>query len=345
MTMGRRELLKKASAVVASASYPLVGSFRDAVAEDKNNPIPVRGVSAAPGLSFSALFVASAAGLWAKNGLDYHLKLVQGGLPAFAALTSGEADFACIVSSDPLVAWEKGIKTLVVAAFTQGVAMQFGARNDWMAKVGIKPSDPLDARVKALKDARIGVGTIGSGPAQYVKYLASLSGLAEREVKLLPVGLGAARIAALRENQVDVIVGSAPDADEVALQGFGDLYINCATEVPAFKDFPYTVLVVSAAFAAAKPDVVHRLAHSVGQANDFIGSNLAEATRFLKAEFPKINPQAIERSMQRDKDTFPPGARMTESMWANALEVARRLKTVKDLPPVSEGAFWTNKYL
>jgi ABC-type nitrate/sulfonate/bicarbonate transport system substrate-binding protein len=159
------------------------------------------------------------------------------------------------------------------------------------------------------------------------------------------VGFGAARIAALRENQVDVIVGSAPDADEVALLGFGDFYLSFAAEVPAFKEMPYTIMAVTPEFASAKPEAVHAIARSVGQASDYIQSNFDESLAILKAEFPKIDGRAITRSMERDRSTYPRGALMDEAMWENGIKVAKNMRTVKNTPAPAEGQFWTNKFL
>jgi NitT/TauT family transport system substrate-binding protein len=339
----RRELIRSMGAVLltaAGASLPL-----RAPAQQKPPLTPGRAVCSAPGLSFCAIYIAQRRNLWAANSVDYSLKLVQGGPLAMAALNAGEADFACLTSSDPLVVWDKGIKTLTVAAFTSGLAMQMAARNDWMSKVGLNASSPVPDKIKALKEARIGVATIGGGPAQYMKYLGTLNGIDEHQLKLLPVGLGAARIAALRENQVDVIVGSAPDADEVALQGFGDFYLSFAADIPQFRDFPYTVVSVLPEFAEKEPAAVAAIARSIGQANDFIQTNFSETLDLLKAEFPKIDGRAIVRSMERDRDTFPRGGRMTQSMWENAIKAAKNMRTVKITPTATEGELWTNKFL
>jgi NitT/TauT family transport system substrate-binding protein len=304
-----------------------------------------RGVCSAPGLSFSAIYVAKQRDLWSANAVEYSLKLVQGGPLAMTALTAGEADFACVAANDPLIAWDKGIKTMIVAAFTTAVAMQMAARSDWMSKMGLTAASSADDKVKALKAARIGVSTIGGGPAQYIRYLATLNGMDERELKLLPVGFGAARVAALRENQVDVIVGSAPDADEVALQGIGEFYLSFATDIPAFREMPYTVVVVTPDLALKQPAAVRAIARTIGQANDFIQSNFNDALAILKGEFPKIDGRAIERSMQRDRASYPRGGLMTNAMWENAIQMAKSMRTVKTTPPAGEGEFWTNKFL
>src|SRR5262249_8154984 len=136
----RRELIRTMAGglLVGSALTPLA-----ALGQPKRPLTPGRGVCSAPGLSYSALYIAKRRGLWDANGVDYKLTLTQGGPLAMAALNAGEADFACLTSSDSLISWDKGIKILTVAAFTTGLAMQMAARNDWMSKAAITPSSPL----------------------------------------------------------------------------------------------------------------------------------------------------------------------------------------------------------
>ena len=55
------------------------------------------------------------------------------------ALTNREANFGGVASTDPVVGWSKGIKTLAIGAFTGSLAMQFTARKDWLSRVGVSP--------------------------------------------------------------------------------------------------------------------------------------------------------------------------------------------------------------
>ncbi|HEV2172471.1 MAG TPA: ABC transporter substrate-binding protein, partial [Nitrospira sp.] len=257
--------------------------------------MPVKSTFAAPVLTFAGLYIANKKGLWAKNGIGLDLELVQGGALAMVSLTNQAADFTSTASTDPMIAWDRGIKTTIIAAFTGALAMQFTARKDWLERTGIGPRSPLATKVKALTKARIGIPTVGGGPTQYAKYLAKMYGIdPDRDLKLFTVGFGPSRIAALRENQVDITVGDAPEADEVMLGGFGELFINCAKEVPIYQDFPYTVALVTPETAKQKPDVVHRIGTTLAQANDFIHTNFGETVDIMKSQFSKVDPRAIE---------------------------------------------------
>jgi NitT/TauT family transport system substrate-binding protein len=307
---------------------------------------PVKGVYSAPGLSFAGIDIAASVGLWGKHNLAAEVKRVQGGPLAMVALTNNEAQFAGVASSDPILGWGKGIKTLTISAFTGALDMQFTARNDWLSTVGLSPKSKLEDKLRSLKGIRIGTSTIGGGPALYARYLATTVGLdPDRDLKILAVGFGPSRMAALRTNQVDVTVGSAPEADQVEIEGFGKLFIDCAHEVELFKEFPYTVCVVTPKLAAEQPDLVRRVAQTFGDANDLLHSKFGETIDVLKKQFPRIPPLAIERAMERARDAYPRGGRMTERMWENNIKVALALKMIPAAVSAKEGEIWTNKFL
>jgi ABC-type nitrate/sulfonate/bicarbonate transport system substrate-binding protein len=206
--------------------------------------IPVPGAYSAPGLAYASMFLAGRKKLWAAHGLEPTLKAVEGGALAMVTLNTGDSEFVCVASTDAMIAWERGVKMLVVAAFYGSLTIQLTASREWMEKSGLGPNSSIEDRVRALKGARIGSSSLGGGPPQYTKFLGSLYGLdPEKDIRIVMVGQGPTRIAALREGRVDMVVGGAPEADQIALEGYGDLYINFP-EVPIFKDFPFTVVAI-----------------------------------------------------------------------------------------------------
>jgi ABC-type nitrate/sulfonate/bicarbonate transport system substrate-binding protein len=291
------------------------------------------------------MFLAGRKKLWQANGLDPTLKQTEGGSLAMVTLNTGDSEFVCVASTDAMIAWERGVKMLVVADFYKSLTIQLTASRDWLKKTGLKPTSSIEDKVHALKGARIGSSSLGGGPPQYTKFLGGLYGLdPEKDIRIFSVGQGPTRIAALREGRVDMVVGGAPEADQISLDGYGELFISFP-EVPIFKDFPFTVVAVKQEMVDKNPDRVRAIARTIAQANDFIRNNFDQAVAEMQAQFPRINPQAIKLAMARDRDAIPAGARMTESMWANGYKCAAAMKSIKATPPVAEGAFWTNKFL
>ena len=288
----------------------------------------IPGAYSAPGLAYAGLFIANRKKLWAEQGLDPVLKQVQGGALAMVTLNSGDSDFVGVASTDAMISWDRGLRLKVVAAFYGSLTIQLTARREWLEKSTVSPTSKIDDKVRALKGVRIGSSSLGGGPPQYLRFLASQYGLQESDIVITSVGQGPARIAALREGRVDMVLGGAPEADQIALDGYGNLFINFS-EIPIFKTFPFTVVTVKEELADKNPDRVRRVARTIGKANDFIRNNFDEAVKELQAQFPRINPEAIRRAMARDIDAIPAGGRMTEEMWINAAKCAEGMKAVK----------------
>ena len=341
---GRRAFLQ-VSAGLLGAALGFSGSRRALAQAQPGSLTPVPGAYSAPGLAYASLFLADRKKFWAAHGLAPSLKQVEGGALAMVTLNSGDSEFVCVASTDAMIAWERGVKMLVVAAFYGSLTIQLTASREWMDKSGLGPNAGIEDKVRALKGARIGSSSLGGGPPQYTKFLGSLYGLdPEKDIRITMVGQGPTRIAALREGRVDMVVGGAPEADQIALDGYGDLYINFP-EVPLFKDFPFTVVAVKQEVADKDPERVRRIARTIGQANDLIRNDFDQAVVEMQAQFPRINPQAIKRAMTRDLEAVPAGGRMSETMWANGYKCAAAMKSIKATPPLAEGGFWTNRFL
>ena len=195
---------------------------------------------------------------------------MQGGPLTMVALTNREANFGGVASTDPVVGWDKGIKTLAISAFTGSLDMQFTARKDWMSRVGVSPKSPLEDKLKALQ---------GRAYRRFDHRRRA------RAVHALPRTHGRARPRSRHENPCGRLWrradgGAAHQSGRrhgrrrhrkpirSRLEGFGELFIDCAHEVPLFREFPYTVALVTPQFANEQPDVVRRIAHTFGQAND-----------------------------------------------------------------------------
>ena len=90
--------------------------------------------------------------------------------------------------------------------------------------------------------------------------------------------------------------------------------------------------------------MTRRIAQTIGQANDLIHSDLGGAIDILQKELPSIDPRAIVRAMERDKDVFPRGGAMSARMWENAGKVGRTLRLIKFDASAAAGELWTNKF-
>ena len=159
----RRKILKGIGLTIGAAGISSPATLGRAVAQSPTK-VSIKGVYSSPGLSFAAIFLADRAGLWAKHGLEVEVKQVQGGPLAMVALTNREAQFSGVASTDPVIGWDKGIKTLAISAFTGALDMQVTARNDWMSRVGTSPKSPLEEKLKSLRERGSALRRSQGGP-------------------------------------------------------------------------------------------------------------------------------------------------------------------------------------
>ena len=127
--MGRRAFLQGSTGVLGAA-FGLARPEQALAQAQPGNLIPVPGAYSAPGLAYASMFLAGRKKLWAAHGLEPTLKAVEGGALAMVTLNTGDSEFVCVASTDAMIAWERGVKMLVVAAFYGSLTIQLTASRE-----------------------------------------------------------------------------------------------------------------------------------------------------------------------------------------------------------------------
>jgi NitT/TauT family transport system substrate-binding protein len=305
----------------------------------------VRLAQSAPGLVYAPIYIANVRELWADMGLEVEWQQVQGGQLALSALVSNDVQFMATASSDVVLGVERGLPLIGVAGITSALTLGVAARREWLESKGVSRASPIRERVLALKGAQIGAGTAGGGPVQYLKFMLQRYGLdPERDAEFLGVGQGAARVGAMRQGLVDLLIGGAPDAELAEAEGFAAMYINMATDDPFFEDLVFTVLSTTTEYAERNPEAVRRVVQAVGRANNLLRDDPAAAAAALKQAMPEIAPRVLDDALANIQAAYPRDAAMSESMWRNAAEVLSATGAIARQPAVTDGELWTNRY-
>ncbi|MBI3078942.1 MAG: ABC transporter substrate-binding protein [Deltaproteobacteria bacterium] len=300
----------------------------------------------APGLSFAPVYLARGRGFFEEEGIQLTWELVRGGAAAAAALVSGDVQAMVSASQDPIQTVEKGLDVLVIGGVSTSLTMNWGVAKKFLAGKPVTVKSPIRDRVQALKGSRIGVASVAGPPTQFGRYVFKLYGLnPERDAEFSVVGMGAARVAALKRGLVDVIIGGIPDAEVTEHEGYGLVWINMAEDAPIFKEFMYETLSMKREFAERQPRVAEGVARALGRANSFILDSLPEAKQVLQKMMPDLAPAVLELAMNNARGAFGRDGRMTETMWRNALTVFQASGLIKKPLSPAEGALWTNRYL
>jgi NitT/TauT family transport system substrate-binding protein len=204
----------------------------------------------------------------------------------------------------------------------------------------------VQQKIQAMKGTTVGAVTVGGAPAQVVRYVLRQHNLKpDSDVRFAAVGAGAARVGALRQGQVEMIVGGIPDTEQPELEGWGVTYLRIGQEIDVFKDYPHESVHAMETYVKSNPEPVKALLRALARGNNLILDNPAESDEILVKHFPKIAPAVLKTVMGRSRATFRRNLRMTQSGWDNMKTVFVAAGLLKSDLSTAEGEFWTNRYL
>jgi NitT/TauT family transport system substrate-binding protein len=206
--------------------------------------VQVRLATSTAGLDFAPIWIAQRKGYFKEEGIDFEHILTTGGAITMAALTSGEVQFVSTAASDVLVARARGERLLSVGIFPASLEWHIATSNKWLESRGLTKAQVakmnVTQKIQALKGTTIGAATVGGAPAQVARYLLRQNNLKpDADVRFAAVGAGASRVNALKNGQVDMIVGGIPDTEQPELEGWGVTLIRLGHELEIFKDYPH----------------------------------------------------------------------------------------------------------
>ncbi|NEA15404.1 ABC transporter substrate-binding protein [Streptomyces halstedii] len=217
--------------------------------------------------------VAKEEGFLAEEKLDVKTINTDGSVAAVQAVASGSADISPADASAILAAREKGVPVVAVGGLVQ----------NWPWRIATLPGKGIKS-AGDLKGKKIGVISLASGSAPYARAFAEDAGLdPQKDVDLLPVGVGSQALSALESGKVDALA----------------LYTQAYTTLELTgKKFDYLE-------NGERFDGIRSLTFAVRE--DTLRSKKDEITRFLRASykgllFSAVNPEA---AMKDGYKVFP----------------------------------------
>ncbi len=272
---------------------------------------------------YIALYVAKDAGFFERQGLNVDIQTGGGDAQAFAALTSGNAQFA---QGDPAfvaIANEQGWNGRVVAMAVDRVAI-WGVTFD----NSIQPfTDPAGFKGKT-------VTTYPEPNTSYVvqKQLAQKAGLTiGKDVNILQVPFGT-EIATLQNKRADIAQTIEPNVSQVELQG-GKVVFSYPD---AWGPLAFTGVMTSKKLIDERPDVVQKFVTAYEQALQYIQSDFEGTVKIAQKRLPDIPPDVVRKALRRliDSGCIPKHAKVDPVSWRKLLEIRVDVKDLKEMPKI-----------
>lgn len=179
------------------------------------------------------------AGIFKKHGIELEISAFGGDAKLMQALTAGSIDIA--LGGGPAFA------TIVKGAPMKAVAAGADAPNTIMLVV--LKDGPIKS-VDDLKGRAVSVSTAGSLTYWLTQQLSRSQGWGDDGIKITPLGLSQAQIAALTTHQIDGVTTDSTTVDKFVETGAGRILVKFGDRI---KDFHVHVIYASNALIASNP--------------------------------------------------------------------------------------------
>jgi NitT/TauT family transport system substrate-binding protein len=234
---------------------------------------------------------------------------------AVTALATGDIDY-CQLFGAVVSGAIAGLPIRIVAGYLDNWPMTLIAQPEFKT-------------LKDLKGKTLGISSFGATPDLAARMMLKQVGIdPEKEIKILALGFDAARLTALKQRMVDLIVISPPADTQMEKQG----YKIMARAYELFS-FPYLGLGTHTRKIKEKPDEVRRIIKATIRANRFIRDNRDEAVRTLAA-WGKIDGDFAYASYDALRNLFNADGAVPEEGLNLVIDQARRsAKIVREVAP------------
>jgi ABC-type nitrate/sulfonate/bicarbonate transport system substrate-binding protein len=302
-------------------------------------------------LSFLPLWAARALNSFKDQGLTATVIVSPGGDPAaLAALDAGDVDFAAVGTESALRAVAKGQPFEIVYNLMSKVTLEMVVAPSLLAKAGVKPGDPLQKRITALKDATIGVAAIGGTQETAARWLAAKGGLdPKKDIKIAQVGSPVALQAALENKRIDAFVLSPPEGYLAAKSGAGTILVSFGNDFPLLANQPYLVLVAKKPIDDKASALIVKTARALQTASASLVANPEPAALAIQKQFfTKADPAAILAATKALDTGVAGGGKLDVQALQNQLTFSREVGTDlgKDFDAAaSQNDVWTNSFV
>ena len=335
-----RDLIRPAALAVALSLTPTLAAAQQ----------PVRIAQGFASLSFLPLWAARALNTFAAEGLTATVVTPGGDPAALAALDSGDVDLAAVGTETVLRAVAKGQPFEIVYNVMSKVTLDLVVAPSFLEKSGVKPDDPLEKRIAALKGATIGVAAIGGTQETAARWLVAKGGLDPKtDIKVAQVGSPPALQAALENKRIDAFILSPPAGYLATKSGAGVVLVSLGDEFPLLADQPYLVLVAKKPIDDKASDLIVKTVRALQSAGSALLKDAEPgAAAIQKQFFAKADPDAIVAAVKTLKSGVAGNGKLDVQSFQNQLAFSKEVGTNfgKDFDAAAmQNDLWTNDFV
>ncbi len=313
--LSRRRFLSVSAATAAASGTLGVLPFRPAFAAPEVSNIRI--TQAVTSLAFIQNYLASELGYFADEGLEVEIVVTRGGGPDVQAVLAGDAAFTVNDGAQVIPAVSKGQKLTCLMATLDRNIINVSMLAETADRLGVSQNSPIEAKLAALKDLKIGITRPGSLTWQLARFNLNKAGLnPETDATIVGLGGGPAVAAGLEQGDVDVIYISVPLGERVVHAGKAITLIdNAKGEDPNLPFFMMEGLWTTPNFVERNPNTCRAAVGALSKASRFVLENDAKTVAAaLTPTFGALGAEVLEIGVDKVKAAVSADGRFTQEI-------------------------------
>ena len=287
--------------------------------------------------------LAVKSGFFQKEGLDVQAFVTNGGAKAAAAVISGQCHFGAHSFSHVIKAQNKGEKLKGIALTMNNPGYFLTLRPEVIEKAGIRAELPLKEIYARMKGLTIGVTSMGSGTYLALVWMARQGGLDPvKDIKIVPTGKPAARIAAMEKKTIDGLLAGSHTAETVEYLGTGKNVLYTA-DIPELQGFLGAGISAHEDYLKSNSKTARKFVRAIGKAMRMMKNNPEKTLAMAKKNWPKIPVPVLTQAIENRMRIAPMDLKMSEEgARTNMQWLIEAGKLDKMLPPEQ---LFTNEFV
>jgi NitT/TauT family transport system substrate-binding protein len=294
-------------------------------------------------LPLASVPVAAYKGYYKEEGIDAEISIAPS-LQGPQGLIAGNLDVMAGGATDLAVMAEKGETMIAIATVEPVIVQSLVVRADVLDRIGVKPTDPLEKRLQAMKGLTLSVTGIGGAADTTLSMMLSQAKLQQTDINKIPISTQGGQLAAMDQGQIDGIVAGPTLSDQLDFDKKA-LILVPAEEIPALRSAIYEVVYGLKSWVDAHPDESRGVARAMAKANKFLKEDPGAAKLLAENDWKTTPEQYIKLSLDKFKNYIPADAKMSQKEWDGVKEYATAVGYLTKPINLTEGTYWTNKYL
>lgn len=295
---------------------------------------------------YAPLHVGVQQGFFKANHINMQLIDLPAGSLDAPAILNGDLEAGDVGFNDIAALKAQNKDLIAVYDLQNRVTLDFVVATKFLKDHNLSPAMPVLDRMKGLKGMRIGISSPGAPTDLFARYYLKTAGLnPDVDAQIIRIGSIAGLLAALRSDQIDGYMLSAPSPQQVEQQGLGTILIkSSAGDVPALANFYYTVFAMRADYVQKNPAIVTAYVKSIQQANDWMRTHHDETVAILKKVNPSVDAAVMTLAYDLLLGSISKDGKFEQKAVQDTLDFYKAAGAITSVPDAAEGVTWTNKF-